>query len=133
LLILLTSVFGRTLGGYLLREVGTKRPRYFLNYFINNRGLLFYQLERNCKHLMRKESPYVLEDLDPEEAARRARARAAYEKMYPLKQDDPYGAKRMERVQTVAGVTRVFNQVAPCLGVKLGAVDRGDIGRTLDW
>jgi hypothetical protein len=60
---------------------------------------------------MRKESPYVLEDLDPEEAACRARAREAYEKMYPLS-DDPYGEKRMERVQTVAGVKRVFNQVA---------------------
>jgi hypothetical protein len=41
---------------------------------------------------------YVLEDLDPEEAARRARARQAYEKMYPLNKDDPYGAKRLERV-----------------------------------
>jgi hypothetical protein len=108
--------------------VGTKRPRYFLNYFINNRGLLFYQLERYCKHLMRKESPYVLEDLDPEEAARRARAREAYEKMYPLS-DDPYGAKRMERVQTVAGVTRVFNQVARESGLG-GLVDDPDSEQT---
>ena len=52
------------------------------------------------------------EDLDPEEDARRARAREAYEKMYPLNKDDPYGEKRLERAQTPAGVKRVFNQVA---------------------
>jgi hypothetical protein len=52
------------------------------------------------------------EDLDPEEDARRARAREAYAKMYPLPTDDPYGEKRLERVQTPAGVERVFNQVA---------------------
>ncbi len=65
-------------------------------------------------------SVFALEDLDPEEAARRARARAAYEKMYPLSPDDPYGEKRLERVQTAAGVTRVFNQVAREMG--LGAL-----------
>jgi len=52
------------------------------------------------------------EDLDPEEDARRARAREAYAKMYPLSTDDPYGEKRLERVQTPAGIKRVFNQVA---------------------
>ncbi len=36
------------------------------------------------------------EDLDPEEEARRARAREAYAKMYPLNKDDPYGVKRLE-------------------------------------
>ena len=77
---------------------------------------------------MRKESPYVLEDLDPEEAARRARAREAYEKMYPLS-DDPYGEKRMERVQTVAGVKRVFNQVARESGLG-GLVDDQDSEQT---
>jgi hypothetical protein len=45
----------------------------------------------------------VLDLSDPEEAARRARAREAYEKMYPLSPDDPYGEKRLERVQTAAG------------------------------
>jgi hypothetical protein len=71
------------------------------------------------------ESPYLWEDLDPEEEARRARVRAAYAKMYPLSSDDPYGAKRLERVQTPAGVTRVFNQVAREMG--LGAcVDAQD-------
>jgi hypothetical protein len=120
---------GVGLWGYLLREVGTKRPRYFLNYFINNRGLLFYQLERYCKHLMRKESPYVLEDLDPEEAARRARAREVYEKMYPLSTDDPYGEKRLERVQTPAGVKRAFNQVAREMGLG-GLVDAPDAEQT---
>jgi hypothetical protein len=42
------------------------------------------------------------EDLDPEEDARRARAREAYAKMYPLNKDDPYGVKRLEscRAQT---------------------------------
>jgi hypothetical protein len=57
-------------------------------------------------------SVFALEDLDSEEAARRARAREAYEKMYPLSPDDPHGEKRLERVQTPAGVKRVFNQVA---------------------
>jgi hypothetical protein len=52
------------------------------------------------------------EDLDPEEDARRARAREAYARMYPLSTDDPYGEKRLERVQTPAGIKRVFNQVA---------------------
>jgi hypothetical protein len=33
------------------------------------------------------------EDLDPEEDARRARAREAYAKMYPLSTDDPYGER----------------------------------------
>ena len=68
---------------------------------------------------------YVLEDLDPEEPARRARARQAYEKMYPLNKDDPYGAKRLERVRTTAGVTRVFNQVAREIGLG-GLVDDPD-------
>src|SRR3981081_1182156 len=62
----------------------------------------------------------VLDLSDPEEAARRARAREAYEKMYPLSPDDPYGEKRLERVQTAAGVTRVFNQLAREMG--LGAL-----------
>jgi len=65
-------------------------------------------------------SVFALEDLDSEEAARRARAREAYEKMYPLSPDDPYGEKRLERVQTPAGVKRVFNQVAREMG--LGAL-----------
>ena len=68
---------------------------------------------------------YVLEDLDPEEAARRARARQAYETMYQLNKDDPYGAKRLERVRTTAGVTRVFNQVAHEMGLG-GLVDGPD-------
>ncbi len=59
--------------------------------------------------------PYGLEDL--EEAARRARAREVYAKMYPLNTDDPYGEKRSERVQTPAGVKRVFNQVAREMGL----------------
>jgi hypothetical protein len=76
-----------------------------------------------------EESPYGLEDLDPEEAARRARVREAYAKMYPLSTDDPYGAKRMERVQTPVGVKRVFNQVAREMG--LGAlVDAPDAEQT---
>jgi hypothetical protein len=87
------------------------------------------QLERYCKHLMRKESPYVLEDLDPEEAARRARAREVYEKMYPLSTDDPYGEKRLERVQTPAGVKRAFNQVAREMGLG-GLVDAPDAEQT---
>jgi hypothetical protein len=45
-----------------------------------------------------------------------SRAREAYAKMYPLS-DDPYGEKRMERVQTPAGVKRVFNQVAREMGL----------------
>jgi hypothetical protein len=65
------------------------------------------------------------EDLDPEEDARRVRARAAYEKMYPLNKDDPYGAKRLERVQTLTGVARVFNQVARESGLG-GLVDGPD-------
>jgi hypothetical protein len=69
------------------------------------------------------------EDLDPEEDARRARAREAYAKMYPLSADDPYGEKRLERVQTVAGINRVFNQVAREWG--LGAfVDTQDSEQT---
>jgi hypothetical protein len=52
------------------------------------------------------------EDLDPEEDARRARAREAYAKMYPLSTNDPYGEKRLERVQTPTGIKQVFNQVA---------------------
>ncbi len=72
------------------------------------------------------------EDLDPEEDARRARAREAYAKMYPLT-DDPYGEKRLEQVQTPAGIKRVFNQVARERG--LGAfVDAQDSepSRTLE-
>jgi hypothetical protein len=66
----------------------------------------------------------VFLDLE-EDALRRARAREAYEKMYPLSTDDPYGEKRLEQVQTPAGVTRVFNQVAREMG--LGAcVDAQD-------
>src|SRR5260221_4051924 len=76
---------------------------------------------------MRKESPDGLEDLDAEEAARRGRAREAYEKMYPLS-DDPYGEKRMER-ETVAGVKRVFNQVARESGLG-GLVDGQDSEQT---
>jgi hypothetical protein len=64
-------------------------------------------------------------DLDPEEDARRARAREAYAKMYPLKTDDPYGAKRLERVHTLTGVKRVFNQVARESGLG-GLVDAPD-------
>ncbi len=67
----------------------------------------------------------MLQDLDPEEdALRRARARAVYEKMYPIA-DDPYGEKRFERVQTPAGVKRVFNQVAREIGLG-GFVDTQD-------
>ena len=59
------------------------------------------------------------EDLDPEEEARRARARAAYEKMYPLNKDDPYGVKRLEssRAQTPAGIQRACNRVMRELGL----------------
>jgi hypothetical protein len=67
----------------------------------------------------------MLQDLDPEEdALRRARARAVYEKMYPIA-DDPYGEKRLERVQSPAGVKRVFNQVAREIGLG-GFVDTQD-------
>src|SRR5260370_30767097 len=58
-----------------------------------------------------------LEDLGPEEDARRARAREVYAKMYPLSTDDPYGEKRLERVQTPTGIKRVFNQVAREMGL----------------
>jgi len=71
--------------------------------------------------------------LDPEEDARRARAREVYEKMYPLSTDDPYGEKRLERVQTPTGIKRVFNQVAREMG--LGAfIDAQDSeqSRTLE-
>jgi hypothetical protein len=53
------------------------------------------------------------EDLDPEEDARRARAREAYAKMYPLNKDDPYGVKRLEscRAQTPAGIERACERV----------------------
>jgi len=62
-------------------------------------------------------SVFALEDLDSEEAARRARASEAYEQMYPLSPDDPYGEQRLERVQTPAGVKRVVNQVAREMGL----------------
>src|SRR5258708_15015562 len=53
------------------------------------------------------------EDLDPEEDARRARAREAYAKMYPINKDDPYGVKRLERcrAQTPAGIQRACNRI----------------------
>ena len=59
------------------------------------------------------------EDLDPEEDARRARAREAYAKMYPLNRDDPYGVKRLEscRAQTPAGIQRACNRVMRELGL----------------
>src|ERR1700751_5971195 len=59
------------------------------------------------------------EDLDPEEDARRARAREAYAKMYPLNKDDPYGVKRLEscRAQTPAGIQRACNRVMRELGL----------------
>ncbi len=74
-----------------------------------------------------------LEDLDPEEDARRARAREAYAKMYPLSTDDPYGEKRLERAQTPAGIKRVFNQVARewGLGASIDAQD-SEQSRTLE-
>src|SRR5260370_9796942 len=59
------------------------------------------------------------EDLDPEEEARRARAREAYAKVYPLNKDDPYGVKRLEscRAQTPAGIQRACNRVMRELGL----------------
>ena len=71
---------------------------------------------------------------DPEEDARRARARAAYEKMYPLNKDDPYGAKRLEscRAQTPAGIQRACSRIMGELG--LGVTDGQDSeqSRTLE-
>jgi hypothetical protein len=55
--------------------------------------------------------------LDPEEDARRARAREAYAKMYPLSTDDPYGEKRLERAQTPAGIKRACNRVMREMGL----------------
>jgi hypothetical protein len=51
--------------------------------------------------------------LDPDEDARRARAREVYEKMYPRNKDDPYGAKRLKncRAQTPAGIQRACNRI----------------------
>src|SRR5258708_7594798 len=51
--------------------------------------------------------------------ARRARAREAYEKMYPLNKDDPYGVKRPEscRAQTPAGIQRACNRIMRDLGL----------------
>jgi hypothetical protein len=59
------------------------------------------------------------EDLDPEEDARRARARAAYEKMYPLNKDDSYGAKRLKRcrAKTPAGIQRACNRIMCEMGL----------------
>jgi hypothetical protein len=52
------------------------------------------------------------EDIDP-------RAREAYEKMYPLNKDDPYGAKRLEscRAQTPAGIKRACNRIMCEMGL----------------
>src|SRR4029077_12057560 len=67
------------------------------------------------------------EDLDPEEDARRARAREAHAKMYPLNKDDPYGAKRLEscRAQTPAGIQRACHRVMRDLGFDELTDDKG--------
>jgi len=53
--------------------------------------------------------------------------------MYPLSTDDPYGEKRLERVQTPTGIKRVFNQVARewGLGALIDAQD-SEQSRTLE-
>jgi hypothetical protein len=67
------------------------------------------------------------DDLDPEEAARRTRAREWYAKKYPLTTDDPYGAKRLNssKAQTPAGIQRACNRVMCELGLGEPTDDQG--------
>jgi len=66
------------------------------------------------------------ENLDPEESARRARAREAYAKAYQISSSDPFGAKRLarSRAKTPAGYERLFNKVAREWG--LGPLTRAE-------